>query len=62
MALSFDKLIADLLGGPRKVDKSVPETTIPMLAAWLPYRSYDRAPGFTTTAPRAGSSSRYRRW
>jgi len=45
MAFSFDKLVSDLLGGPRKVDKSVPETAIPMLAAWLPYRSFDPRTG-----------------
>lgn len=40
MAL-FDGLVADLLGGPSKVDKAPPEAAIPMLAHWLPYRSYD---------------------
>lgn len=37
----FDHLIADLFGGPRKVEKAPPQAAIPMLAHWLPYRSYD---------------------
>src|SRR3546814_18115274 len=41
MAGWFDKLLGDLLGGPRKVDKAVPSTSIPMFADWLPYRSFD---------------------
>ena len=45
MSFSFDKLVGDLLGGPRKVDKAPPSTAIPMLAAWLPYRSFDPRTG-----------------
>src|SRR3546814_2760018 len=41
----FDKLLGDLLGGPRKVDKAVPSTSIPMFADWLPYRSFDQKNG-----------------
>jgi hypothetical protein len=37
----FDGLVADLFGGPRKVDAAPPEAAIPMLAHWLPYRSFD---------------------
>src|SRR3546814_4223886 len=45
MAGWFDKLLGDLLGGPRKVDKAVPSTSIPMFADWLPYRSFDPKTG-----------------
>src|SRR3546814_12671935 len=45
MAGWFDKLLGDLLGGPRKVDKAVPSTSIPMFADWLPYRSFDQKNG-----------------
>lgn len=46
MAGWLDKLLGDLPGRPRKVDKAVPSTSIPMFADWLPYRqlrSEDRA-------------------
>ena len=45
MAGWFDKLLGDLLGGPRKVDKAVPSTSIPMFADWLPYRSFNPKTG-----------------
>src|SRR3546814_3213980 len=41
MAGWLDKFLGDLLGGPRKVDKALPSTAIPMFADWLPYRSFD---------------------
>ena len=41
----LNKLIADLLGGPKKVDVTPPSSAIPMLAAWLPYRSFDPKSG-----------------
>ncbi len=37
----LDKIIAGILGGPKQVEAPRPDASIPMLAAWLPYRSYD---------------------
>lgn len=37
----WDGIVADLFGGPKKVEAPRPDPSIPMLAAWLPYRSYD---------------------
>ena len=45
MAGWLDKFLGDLLGGPRKVDKALPSTAIPMFADWLPYRSFDPKTG-----------------
>jgi conjugal transfer ATP-binding protein TraC len=45
MAGVIDKIIGDLFGGPLKRDKAIPRAAVPMLAHWLPYRSYDPAKG-----------------
>ena len=37
----WDGMVAEILGGPRKVEAPRPDPAIPMLAAWLPYRSHD---------------------
>lgn len=37
----WDGIVADLIGGPKEVEPPRPDPSIPMLAAWLPYRSYD---------------------
>ena len=41
----LDGLIGDLMGGPRKVEKAPASAAPPMLAHWLPYRSFDPRTG-----------------
>jgi conjugal transfer ATP-binding protein TraC len=41
----IDRIVADILGGPRRLEKAPPEAAVPMLSHWLPYRSYDPKKG-----------------
>lgn len=37
----FSKIMGTLLGDNAKPETSRPDTTVPRLVHWLPYRSYD---------------------
>ena len=41
----LETLLANILGDTRRPDKERPDLGVPMLAHWLPYRSYDRKTG-----------------
>ncbi|MCW2406890.1 conjugal transfer ATP-binding protein TraC [Sphingobium sp. B1D7B] len=41
----LESLLGNVLGGPVKADRPVRAPDVPMLAHWLPYRSYDPASG-----------------
>ncbi|MDF0490466.1 type IV secretion system protein TraC [Sphingomonas sp. H39-1-10] len=64
----FDGLLARLFGEQRAPDRTRPDLAVPMLAHWLPYRSYDQKTGLfynsasrgfvVEAAPMVGSTER----
>ncbi|PKP94605.1 MAG: type IV secretion system protein TraC [Alphaproteobacteria bacterium HGW-Alphaproteobacteria-16] len=64
----FDGLLARMFGEARAPDRARPEIAVPMLAHWLPYRSYDQKSGLfynsasrgfvVEAAPLVGSTER----
>ncbi len=52
----IDQIVADIFGGPRRLEKAPPEAAVPMLSHWLPYRSYDPRKGLYHNSASRGFS------